>query len=167
VPDLVDDVRPAGADLVGLPQQRDLLGQRSLDATAARGCERRVVELREEPPEAQMGGEHRAPRRLRRMRRHHELEREAARCLSEVALRHVRCAESGDRLCQRLARHALLVLVLAPPAQPVVLLGEVDELEVDAERPQHERLPPRCERGDRAAQLVPLLGASRRPRPAG
>jgi hypothetical protein len=76
------------------------------------------------------------------MRRQHELQREATRCLGEVGVRHVRCAKAGDRLRQRLARHALLVLVLASPAQPVVLLREVDELEVDAERPQHERLPP-------------------------
>jgi hypothetical protein len=36
----------------------------------------------------------------------------------------------------------------------VVLLGEVGELEVEAERPQHLGLPLRCELPDRLAQLV-------------
>jgi hypothetical protein len=141
VADLVDDVRSPRADFIGLPQQRDFLGHRSLDAPPARGRERRVVELREKPAEPEVGGEHGAPRRLGRVRRQDQFERQATRCLSEIGVRDVRGAKAGDRLRQRLARHSLLVLVLTSPAQPMVLLGEVDELEVDAERPQHERLP--------------------------
>ena len=52
------------------------------------------------------------------------------------------------------SRGALLVRVLAPPAEAVVLLGEVRELEVERERAQDVRLALERQRGDRLRQLL-------------
>ena len=71
-----------------------------------------VVELRQQPAEPEVRGEHRASRRLGRVRGQHELEREAARGSFELGAVDVRLHEPGDRLRERLARDALLVLVL-------------------------------------------------------
>ena len=62
--------------------------------------------------------------------------------------------ELRERLGERLARDATLGLVLAAAADAVVLLGDVDELEEERERPQHGGLPLVLERGDRLAELV-------------
>ena len=140
VADLVDDARPARAHLVGLPEERHFLRQRRLDAPPAGGRQRRIVELCEKSAQAQMGGEHAAPCRLGRVCGQHELEREPARGALELRLLDPSLPEAGDRLRERLTRHPPLVLVLASAAEAVVLLGEVRELEVDAERPQNERL---------------------------
>ena len=68
--------------------------------------------------------------------------------------------EASHRVGQRLARHAALVLVLPAAPEPMVLLGEIDELEVDAERPQDERLALRIQAGDRPSQPLALRGAA-------
>ena len=61
--------------------------------------------------------------------------------------------ELRERLGERLARDAPLGLVLAPAPDAMVLLGDVDELEEERERPQHRGLPVEVERGDRLAEL--------------
>src|SRR5205814_8614949 len=71
--------------------------------------------------------------------------------------------EGLQRVVERLARRLRVVRLLAPAAQPVVLLGDVRELEVEAERTQHERgvrgsVRPRA--GDVAA---PARGARGKP----
>ena len=58
----------------------------------------------------------------------------------------------------------LLVLVLAPPAQPVMLLGQVRELEVEGERAEHFGLPLEREGGDGRGELGPRRAASARAR---
>jgi hypothetical protein len=54
------------------------------------------------------------------------------------------------------------VLVLAAAPETVVLLGEIDELEVDAERPQDERLALRIKTRNRLSQPLALRGAASR-----
>ena len=61
--------------------------------------------------------------------------------------------EPRERLVERLRHDPLLARVGAPAADPVLLLGDVRELEVERERPQHARLP--------------LERQRRRPRPRG
>ena len=95
-----------------------------------------------------MRGEHAPPRRLGGMRGEDELERELPRRALQLVRRDSGPFEALHRVRQRLARHALLVLVLAAASEPVVLLRQIDELEVDAERPQDERLALRLEVGD-------------------
>src|SRR5215213_3212089 len=63
----------------------------------------------------------------------HELEREVLESVVQLRSGQARPPESRERLGERLARHSLLVLVLTPPTQPVVLLGDVRKLEVEAE----------------------------------
>ena len=95
-----------------------------------------------------MRGEHAPPRRLGGMRGEDELERELPRRALQLIRRDAGPLEALHRIRQRLARYAPLVLVLAPASEPVVLLRQVDELEVDAERTQDERLALRLEVGD-------------------
>ena len=167
VPDLVDHAWTLRAHLVGLPQQRHLLRERCLDAPPASRGERLVVELREQAAQAEMGREDGSPRGLGRVCGEHELERELPRRAFELRGLDGRLAQARDRLRERLARCPLLVLVLAAASEAVVLLGEIRELEVDAERAQHERLPFEVEPPDQPTQLLALRGPARRPRAPG
>ena len=144
VPDLVRDAQAVVPHLVGLPEQRHLLGDPLLGLEPLDRRDARVVEQR-------------AAARDRGCAR-------AARCAasSRSGARSGRAGSSprrapqlvaGDgrelleRIFERLARDAAVVRVLAPPAQPMVLLGEVRELEVEAERAQDERLRSRRRAG--------------------
>ena len=53
------------------------------------------------------------------------------------------------------------MLVGAPAPQPVVLLGDVRELEEDAERPQHDGLALERKRRDRLLERLALPAAAR------
>jgi nitrogen regulatory protein P-II 1 len=53
------------------------------------------------------------------------------------------------------------MLVLPPAAEAVVLLGEIGELEVEGERPEHSRLPVGIEGAHRFPQLVARRAVSR------
>ena len=141
--DLVDDARAARAHLVGLPEDRDLLGERVLDLGAARGRQLRVVERPQEPRDPLVRGEDRPPRRLGRMRGEDELDRDPRGRPAQLLLGDPRVAEPRERLGQRLALHAALALPGAAAADPVMLLGDVRELEIEGERAQHRRLLPR------------------------
>ena len=69
--------------------------------------------------------------------------------------------ELRERIGERLARNPSLGLVLAAPADPVVLLGDVDELEEQRECPQHGALALGPERGDRVAERPPRAAGAR------
>ena len=138
--DLVDHARPARADLVRLPEDRDLLGERVLDLGPARRRQLRVVERPQEPGDPLVRGENRPPRRLGRVRGQDELDRDAGGGSPHLVLGDPRVAEPRERLRQGLALHAALALGGAPAADPVVLLGDVRELEVEGEGPEHGRL---------------------------
>ncbi len=97
-----------------------------------------VVELHELRLDADVGEQHRSARRLGRVRGQHELDRRAARALGELVVRD-RC-ELPEGVLERFSRDAAVARVLAAPSEPMVLLGEVRELEVEPERPEHERL---------------------------
>ena len=157
VADLVDDARAAGAHLVGLPEHRDLRSEVVVDLRTPQRREQRVVQLLEQRADAQVRGEHRAPRGLGRVRGQHELERDALRRL---------VAELQERVGERLARHSLLVQVLAPPPHAVMLLRDVRQLEIERERPQHASLLRVRQLLDRRTQLVerrPAPGPARQP----
>ena len=62
-------------------------------------------------------------------------------------------AQAPDGVGERLPRHAPLVLVLAPAPQPVMLLGDVRELEEERERAQHGGLLLELQRVDRLLEL--------------
>ena len=66
------------AHLVGLPEARDLLGQRPLDAARSRRRARARRAASSSPAQAQLALQHRAARGLGRVRRQHELERRSA-----------------------------------------------------------------------------------------
>ena len=60
--------------------------------------------------------------------------------------------EELERLGERLARCSTFALVLAATAHPVVLLGDVGEVEVDRERAEDDRLRLDVERRDRLGE---------------
>ncbi len=151
--DLVDDARAPRAHLVGLPQDRDLLGERILDLGAPRGRQLGVVERPQQPRDPLVRGEDRPPRRLGRVRREDELDRDPRRRGLKLLLGDPRVPEPRERLGERLALHAPLALRGAAAADPVVLLGDVRELEVEGERAQHRRLLPGRERVHGLGQL--------------
>ena len=69
--------------------------------------------------------------------------------------------EPREGVVERLGRDALLELVRAQAAHAMVLLGDVRELEVQPERPQHARLPLERQRLDRLLELVVRRAAAR------
>ena len=134
VPDLVRDPQPVVPDLVGLPEQCHLLGDLLLRVPLLGRGEARVVQEAQLLRDANVREQHGSARRLGRMRGQDEANRGAVRApeVDPVELR--------ERIVERLARHAFAACVLASPPQPVVLLREVRELEVEAERTEDERL---------------------------
>ena len=74
------------------------------------------------------------------MRGQHELDRDALGRGRDLPGAHTLAVEQLERLVERLAQRAALALDLAATANTVVLLGDVREVEVDGERPQHDRL---------------------------
>ncbi len=147
-PDLVADSGPPGAHLVRLPEHRHLLGQRGLDRLAP------VVSL-EELGEPQVSGERASPRGLGGVRGEDELEGDVSRLGRELRRRNAAGFEPLERLGQRLAGCLPLSLVGAPATEPVMLLGDVGELEVEAERAQDLRLA----RDRESAELPGQLGS--------
>ena len=133
--DLVHDQRTSVADLVRLPEDRDLLGERVLDLCGARRRQRRVVQLAQERDDSPVGGEHRPTRGLGRVRGDDRRDVRSRERRLELVVADPGAAQALDRVLERLPRHAALVLVLAPAPEPVVLLGDVRELEEERERP--------------------------------
>ena len=152
LPDLVDDPRPLGADLVRLPEQRDLLGEPVLEPLPLREGRALVVEAGQERGDPPVGLEDGAARCLGRVGREDELDPEPRACRLDLGLVDPAPVELRERIGERFARNPPLGLVLAAPTDPVVLLGDVDELEEQRERPQHGALALRPERRDRVAE---------------
>src|SRR5262249_2388005 len=73
-------------------------------------------------------------------------------------------AESVERVAERVAWSASLELVFAPTAKPVMLLGDVDELEVEREGTDHGLLFPKLESTDRLAEPIARGTLARLPR---
>ena len=97
--------------------------------------------------------EDRAARRLGRVRGQDGPHLEPRGRLEQLLVADAGVAQARHRVGERLPRHPALVLVLAPPPQPVVLLGDVGELEEERERPQHRGLLLELESADRLLEL--------------
>ena len=138
VADLVGDPQAVAANLVRLPQQRHLLGKALLDVATSRCSEEGVVEPVELLGDARVGKQDRSPARLRRMCGEHEPHRDATRAARELVARHV--GQKLERVLERVACNPTCVRVLPSATDPVLLLGDVRELEVERERPQDDRL---------------------------
>src|SRR5262249_55798514 len=131
--------QPALPHLVGLPEERHLFGDHVLELELLGGREAWVVEPPQHLRDADVREHDRAACRLGRMRGEHEPDLRSARTVEVDAV------ELGERRLERVARDAAVAGVLAAPANAVMLLGEVRELEVEAERAQHELLLARTE----------------------
>jgi hypothetical protein len=145
VTDLVDDSRPDAAQLVGLPEQSHLPGKVFGDCIDARGCYERIVELVQQAADAQMRGENRPARRFGGMSGQHEPEGHGFRPA---------IAEPVERVAEGVAWNSSLELVLAPTPQPVVLLCDVDELEVEREGADHGLLFVQLETANGLAESI-------------
>ena len=155
LPDLVDDPGALGAHLVGLPEQRDLLGEARFDSTPLGSRNPVVVEPGQERRDAAMRFEDGAACRLGRMRREHELDSQPAARSRERGRVDTAALELRERVRERFALNATLGLVLAPAADPMVLLGDVGELEEERERALHGGLTLQPERGNCIAERGP------------
>ena len=133
-----------------------------LDPPALRGRRALVIEAGEERGDPAVRLEHGAARRLGRMGGEDELDPEprAGRLERGSSTPRGRAARTHRRATPR---HPPLGLVLTAPADPVVLLGDVDELEEQRERTQDGPLALEAERRDRRAERVrgPPARASR------
>ena len=148
VADLVGDAQPVVPHLVRLPEQRHLLGDPFLRRVLLGGRDARVVEQPQLLGDADVREEHGAARRLGRVRGEDKADRRAEGAVVE------RAVEPLERILERLPRDASFVCVFAEPSQPMMLLGEVRELEVEAEGAEDQRLlaraQPRIDLHDRA-----------------
>ena len=142
-------------NLVRLPEQRHFFGDALVRIGLFGRGDARVVEQPQLAGDADVGQQHRPPSRLSGVRRQDESDRRALRAGVE------RRVEPAERVLQRLAGNDAVVCVLTPTAQAVVLLGEIRELEVQAERTQDKPLLMLLERlddGDRSG--VPRVARS-------
>ena len=112
----------------------------------ARGPSAGIVQRLEDPAELQLRLQHGATRRLGGVRGDHELERHLARAAGLLLRLDATRGEPPERLGERFPRDPLLALVAAPAAHPVPRLGDVGELEIEAERTQDGRRPLLAER---------------------
>ena len=128
-PHLVLDGRSQPAYRSGLPPQRERLAQLVFDHPPLGAPDALVVEPFHRRPDGLLVVEHRAPRRVGRMRGHHEPHVEPAERLVDLCVRaqRRRGARGGERLALRRAR---VGVVLSPAAQPLELLGDVRELQL-------------------------------------
>ena len=152
LPDLVDDARPLGADLVGLPEQRDLLREAVLQPPSLRERRSLVIEAGQERRDPAMRLEDGAARGLCRMGGEDELDSEPRAGCLHLCLLDAAAVELRERIGERLARDPPLRLVFAKPADPVMLLRDVDELEEERERPQDGTLALGPERRNRRSK---------------
>ena len=156
------------AHLVRLPEQRHLLGDALLGLRAARSARGAGSSSRRSCTAMRMC----ASRTVRRVA---SVGCAVSTSRIDVVVRALvdGLTELLERVLERLARDAAVVRVLTPAAQSVMLLGEVRELEVEAERAQHERLLARAQiridarrRCRRAARTARRGGCARRARAA-
>ncbi len=152
LPDLVDDARAVGPDLVRLPEDGDLLRERRLPLAALRRRQADVVELVEELGDPTMLLEDRARQRLGRVRRENELDRDPLGSGRDLLRGDRVSPEELDGLGERLARRSAQALVLSAAPHPVVLLGDVGEVEVDGEGAEDDGLRLDVERRDRLGE---------------
>ena len=132
---LVERLGPMAADRVRAPQARDLLAHPSPDLLLLGDPERPILELfqqRADPPQVL---DDRAPLRLGGVRGQHGRD-------AEVTHRRRIRVERGDRIADRLPRAA----PFAQGPDAVALLGQVHQLEVARERPDHVLGPVQVER---------------------
>jgi len=126
---LLLDSRAQPADGSGLPPHGEHLAQLILGLAPLRAAEAVVIEALHRGPHGLLMVEHRASRRVGRVSGHHQADIEMAECGSDLSLR-AQC-RSGARRRERLAlRAAGIGVILAAPAQPLDLLGDVRKLQL-------------------------------------
>ena len=129
---LVAHARPLLADLVGLPQRRDLFADRAIHVDGLGRRELGALSPRHQRHEAPMFLEHGPALRLAGMRREDELDGRFGEQLDEALARRL-LRHAGEDDLERSRLRLALARVVAAAARAVMLLREVDELEVVGE----------------------------------
>jgi hypothetical protein len=121
----------------GVPQPGDLLAEPATDVDIVCGREPRIIQPVEEPVAAPERDEQRPPAGLGRMRREHERDREAFHQVGRARRRPVVAAELVDGGRDGARHDAARRRARAPiePPHALLLLGEIRQLEVQAEGP--------------------------------
>ncbi len=155
--DLVQRRRRHGPQVARVPQQRDLLAQAPAQVRVLVGRGQRVVERVEQPADPPQGDEQRPTPGLRRVGGEHRVHRDAAQERLDAGPVVVH-RQPLDRLAQRFVDRPSLRPARPRPqhADPLALLGEVDELEVEGERAGDRRRAGHVERRDLRPEPLPL-----------
>ncbi len=164
IADLVERRGPLHAQRRGPPQQRDLLAEAAPDVGVLVRGDALVIEVVDEAEDAAQGHEHRATPGLGRMRRQHEADGEVGDELL-VAGRVVLAQEPPHGLLDGafLAARAGGARTLADAPHAVLLLGQVRQVEVEAEGLDEVLELLVGERVDDATQLALAARAARGP----
>ena len=134
-PDLIDRTRRQPANRGRPPQKADLLAQLPFDFGVVNGPQTRIVKLLQEPVAAPQRRQHRSTSRLRRVRGQNRRNPHPAQQFGGATARPAALEQPPDCLRRRpLVSAPGGPLVEPQPAHRVSLLGQVDELEVQAER---------------------------------
>ena len=122
--------------LVGVPEKRDLLRQPLLDPGALPGRQPAGVQIVQKVRDRPVLAADAPPLRLGRVGCEHQVEVHPVQSVPEVLRPDALLGEPGEAAPQRSPlRLVLRGLVLPAAADPVVAFGDVDQLEVDRERP--------------------------------
>ncbi len=137
-PHLVERGRRDRAELGRVPQERDLLAQAASDVGVLVGGDQRVVEVVQQPPDPTLGDQQRPPPGLGRVGGQDRVDPGS---LEDRGHRRpiVLGTEGRDGLADGFGDGAPLGAPgpRAQGADPLPFLGQVDQLEVDGERPAH------------------------------
>ena len=161
--DLVARGGGGGAHLVGAPQLLDRAGDRPPRLRLVGRHRRALVEIAQAREDARELLDGRAPPRLGRVGGHDEPQLGAREHVAQLGGGRAALGKVLDRGAQRAGPRRVAEPVLAPaePPHPLVVLGEVDELEPARERPHQHLGVVQPEPRD---QLLELLGRGRRAR---
>ena len=138
-PDLVERCRADDAQVGGPPQQRDLLAQPAPRLAVLRRREPGIVESREEDGAASERDERRPASRLGRVGGEDGPDRQPTDEGIELGIRPAEPAQPGHRIRHRIVEDAVARRALAPAqgADATTRLGQVDQPEIERERPDH------------------------------
>jgi hypothetical protein len=153
---LVEGAGTLAAELGGAPQDAHLLEQPAAHVGLFRGGQPRVVEPVDLLADAPQRVHHRPPPRLGRVGGEDGVDLQPA----EQPPQHlvpVAGADRRDRRRQRVLHQPLAAAALAQGADPVTLLGQVDQLQVDGEGAGDRLGPVEVEPGHQPHHLAPRL----------
>ena len=151
--DLVDRGHGVGPQLRRAPEQVDLLAEPAPRLGLLGGSGPVVVERGDQVADPPQRGGHGPPPRLGGVGGQHRVDAQPVQQVLELTGA-LLVAEFGDRCRQRLTDRGLAGVPLPQGADPLQLLGQIREVEVDGERPGHQFRPVQRPAGHQGRDLI-------------